>query len=285
MFKKQSTPFDSIRQIDENGNEFWSARALSKVLGYGRYDKFLPVIQKAKIACLNSDQQIDDHMSHMGHMVTIGDGGKRNLDDIALSRYGCYLVVQNADPSKAIVALGQTYFAVQTRKHELDEQFANLPEEQKRLLLRGEISELNAQLAKVAKRAGVSEPRDFGIFYDHGYMGLYGGEKASDIHKRKGLGNNQQILDYMSSDELVANAFRTSQTRQKIQKEQITDKDAANRAHYEVGQGIRQSIEDFGGVLPENMPTPTYSIHQLQDREERRRKQGNQLSMFDEPES
>jgi len=282
MFKKQSTPFDSIRQIDENGNEFWSARALSKILGYARYAKFLPVIQKAKIACLNSGQLVDEHMHHMVHMSEVGQGGKRQVDDMALSRYGCYLVVQNADPSKAIVALGQTYFAVQTRKQELDEQFAELPEDQKRLMLRGEISELNTQLAKVAQKAGVSEPSDFGIFYDHGYMGLYGGEKSADIHKRKGLGNNQQILDYMSSDELVANAFRASQTRQKIQREQIEGKDKANRAHYEVGQKVRQTIEELGGLLPEKMPIPEKSIKELQEAEEQRRKRGNQLSMFDE---
>jgi DNA-damage-inducible protein D len=225
------SPFDAIRRERGGGNEYWSARDLAKILGYTQYNKFLNVIQKAEEACRNSGQTVEDHFTHMSEMVRIGSGAKRRFDTVFLSRYACYLIVQNADPEKPIVALGQTYFAVQTRRQEIADELVALPEEQKRLILRSEMTVLNSRLAEAAQRAGVLQPFDFAIFQDHGYMGLYGGLKAQDIHRRKALGPKDEILDWMGSDELAANAFRASLTRQKLERERIKEKEEAHRAH------------------------------------------------------
>jgi len=198
-------------------------------------------------------------------MIGLGKGAKRRVDDVRLSRYACYLIVENADPSKPIVALGQTYFAVQTRRQEIADEMATLPENQKRLILRSEMAVLNARLAEAAQQAGVIELFDFAIFQDHGYMGLYGGLRENDIHARKGLtSDRQKILDYMGSDELAANAFRASLARQKLEREQVQGRDKANRTHYQVGRKVRQTIEEVGGTMPEDLPTPEKSIQELQ---------------------
>lgn len=280
-----ASPFEAIREEAEDGSEFWSARDLAKILGYARWDKFKNAIERAEEACQNSGQAVADHFSQMGKMIDLGKGAKRSVDDVLLSRYACYLIVQNADPSKPIVALGQTYFAVQTRRQELADELAILPEDQLRLLRRSQINIYNNQLAQVAQHAGVIEPIDFAIFTDHGYKGLYGGLGAKDIHTRKGLKKNQQILDHMGSDELAANIFRASQTKQKLEREQIQGKEKANQTHYEVGKKVRQTIEELGGTLPEDLPTPTESIQQLQRKEQKQIEERSQPSLFDEPEN
>jgi len=253
----QHSLFERIRKIDNYGNEYWSARDLSKVLEYVEFRNFIPVINRAKEACTNSGQPIYNHFVDMNEMITIGKGAERQVDSMKLSRYACYLIVQNADPSKEVIALGQTYFAVQTRIAEIkqmDEYNRLSTEEEKRLFLRSELSRHNILLADAAKDAGVIEPRDYAIFQNHGYMGLYGGLGAQDIHKRKGLKMNQKILDHMGSTELAANLFRATQTEEKLRREQIKGKIKANKTHYEVGAKVRQTIKELGGTMPENLP-------------------------------
>ena len=215
LTKKTMSLFKSIKHIDENGIEYWTSRNLWKILEYNEYRNFLPVIEKAKIACKNSGQKIEDHFVDINEMVTIGSGAERELDSIKLSRYACYLIVQNADPSKAIVAQGQTYFAIQTRIAEVQQmkEYQELSsEEEKRLFLRAEMLKHNSQLASAAKDAGVIDSKDYAIFQNYGYKGLYGGLSAKDIHARKGLKKSQKILDHMGSTELAANLFRATQT-------------------------------------------------------------------------
>ena len=217
-------------------------------------------------------------------MVDLGSGSQRKIDDIMLTRYACYLIVQNADPSKPIVALGQSYFAVQTRRQELADELAGISEDQLRLLRRPQMTIHNSQLAEAAQNAGVIKSIDFAIFQDHGYMGLYGGLKAKDIHAHKGLKKSQEILDFMGSDELAANIFRASQTKQKLEREQVKGKEKANRVHQEVGKKVRQTIQELGGTLPEDLPTPTESIQQLQRKEQKRLEAASRPSLFDDPE-
>lgn len=277
------SPFESIRRTDDEGHEYWSARDLSKVLGYARWDKFKNAIEKAESACTNSGQSVEDHFSHVGNMIETGKGAHRKIEDVLLSRYACYLIVQNADPSKEIVALGQTYFAVQTRRAEMaDDELAGLTEDQKRLFVRAQVAEHNRLLATAANNAGVVTPRDFAIFQDHGYMGLYGGLKARDIHARKGLKKSQQILDHMGSTELAANLFRATQTEEKLRRENIQGTIAANETHFAVGRKVRQTIEELGGTMPEDLPTPPKSIQQLRREDKQRGIQQAQLSLFDE---
>ncbi len=258
--------FEQIRQTDENGNEYWSARDLSKALEYSEYRHFIPVIERAKEACVNSGQNTTDHFEDILEMVTIGSGAQRKTENVKLSRYACYLIVQNADPSKEIVALGQTYFAVQTRLQEIRqmEDYNRLTtENEKRLFLRNELAKHNLQLAAAAKGAGVIEPIDYAIFQNHGYMGLYGGLDAKAIHKKKGLKKSQQILDHMGSTELAANLFRATQTEEKLRRENIKGKQQANQTHYEVGKKVRKTIQELGGEMPENLPA-TDSIKKIE---------------------
>jgi DNA-damage-inducible protein D len=253
----QST-FESIRRVNQRGQDFWSARELYQILGYLEYRNFLPVIEKAKQACLNSKLSLEDHFVHIHEMVNIGSNAKRKIDDVYLSRYGCYLIVQNGDPAKPVVALGQTYFAVQTRKQELIEgqEFQNLKtEDEKRYFLRHQLRVHNKQLAGVAKNAGVIGPVDYAVFQDHGYKGLYGGLVSKDIHQKKGLKKSQKILDHMGSTELAANLFRATQTEDKLRRENIKDKRLANQTHFEVGKKVRQTIGELGGGMPEQLPT------------------------------
>jgi DNA-damage-inducible protein D len=220
--------FEQIREVDEKGNEFWGARKLSKILEYSEFRHFLPVVEKAKEACLNSGHQVNDHFEDYLEEITHGKGAKQQYPSIRLSRYACYLIVQNADPSKEVVALGQTYFAIQTRLQEIRqmEDYTRLTtEDEKRLFLRNEMAEHNKHLAEAAKGAGVVEPIDYAIFQNHGYMGLYGGLDAKGIHKKKGLKKSQQILDHMGSTELAANLFRATQTEEKLKRENIKGKD------------------------------------------------------------
>lgn len=259
------TPFEQIRRVSEAGNEFWPSRAFAQVLGYTDYRNFEAVIEKARMACFNSGHRVDDHFVEVTDMVEVGKGAQRAIKTVMMSRYACYLVIQNADPSKEIVAVGQTYFAVQTRRQELQDQERGEQEieNERRLLLRSEMKKHNLQLADAAKGAGVIEPRDYAIFQNHGYMGLYGGLGAQDIHARRGLKKGQQILDHMGSTELAANLFRATQAEEKLRREKITGKDKANRAHREVGAKVRQTIQELGGTMPEDLP-PAESIKQLE---------------------
>jgi DNA-damage-inducible protein D len=254
-----NTVFEQIKEIDEKGNEFWGARRLSKILEYSEFRHFLPVVERAKEACLKSGHQIADHFEDYLEEIVHGKGAKQEYNSIKLSRYACYLIVQNADPSKEVVALGQTYFAVQTRLQEIRqmEDYTRLTtEDEKRLFLRNEMAEHNKHLAEAAKGAGVIEPIDYAIFQNHGYMGLYGGLDARGIHKRKGLKKSQQILDHMGSTELAANLFRATQTEEKLKRENIKGKQKANLTHYEIGKKVRKTIQEIGGTMPENLPTP-----------------------------
>jgi len=258
--------FESIRHLDDDGNEYWHARQLAVVLEYSQYRHFLPVLERAKEACRNSGQDVADHIEDVLTMVEIGSGAKREVADVRLSRYACYLVVQNGDPSKPVIANGQTYFAMQTRRQELadDEQFARLSEDEKRLAIRNELALHNKHLAAAAKDAGVETSLDYAIFQDHGYRGLYGGLAAKDIHARKGLKKSQKILDHMGSTELAANLFRATQTEEKLKRDQVKGKRQANQTHLEVGKKVRQTIKDLGGTMPESLPTPGKSIKQIE---------------------
>ena len=253
---RHSSVFESVKKINEQRMEYWSARELSKIFEYSEYRHFVPVIAKAKDACNNSGHAVSDHFEDILEMVDIGSGAKRNIEDVKLSRYACYLIVQNADPAKEIVALGQTYFAVQTRRQELSDEFGKFEsDEEKRLFLRQQMKEHNRYLASAAKEAGVVKSLDYAIFQDHGYKGLYGGLGQVDIHRRKGLKKGQKILDHMGSTELAANLFRATQTEDKLRRENIRGKDKANQAHFEVGKKVRQTIKELGGTMPESLPS------------------------------
>jgi len=260
--------FEQIRHSDEKSEEFWLARELLELLDYSEYRHFKGVIEKAKLACKNSGQEVLNHFEDVLEMVQIGSGARKPKEDIRLSRYACYLIVQNGDPKKEIIALGQTYFAIQTRKHEQLESkiLEGLNESQKRLFLRNELKAHNKNLAEAAKNAGVNEGIDFAIFQDHGYKGLYGGLGAKDIHKKKNLKKSQQILDHMGSTELAANLFRATQAEEKLKREKVKGKAAANKTHYEVGKKVRETIQDLGGTMPEELPTPEKSIKQLESK-------------------
>ncbi|PJA06206.1 MAG: DNA damage-inducible protein D [Flavobacteriales bacterium CG_4_10_14_0_2_um_filter_32_8] len=248
--------FEQIKRTNEIGQEYWSARELHEVLEYIKWDKFLNVIDKAKQACKNSGQEPSNHFPRMEKLIDLPKGAKRDIGDIHLTRYACYLIIQNADPSKEVVALGQTYFAIQTRKQEvLDENFGKLQsEEEKRLFLRKEMAEHNKQLADAAKNAGVIQPWKYAIFQNHGYMGLYNGLGAKEIHTKKGLKKSESILDHMGSTELAANLFRATQTEEKLKRENIKGKQKANQTHYEVDKKVRQTIKELGGTMPEDLP-------------------------------
>lgn len=258
--------FESIRQIDNEGNEYWGARDLQPLLEYAGWDKFKRVIEKAMEACRQSGYDVDDHFSQTAKMVDIGSGAKREIEDYRLSRYACYLIVQNGDPAKSVIANGQTYFALQTRRQELNdsEAYAKLSEDEKRLAIRNEMAEHNKHLAAAAKEAGVDTPFDYAIFQDHGYKGLYGGRRAKDIHTSKGLKKSQKILDHMGSTELAANLFRATQTEEKLRRDKVRGKQTANQTHFEVGKKVRQTISELGGTMPEALPTPETSIKQLE---------------------
>lgn len=270
--KNKTTLFEQIREVDENGNEFWGARKLAKALEYTDFRNFLTVISKAKEACKNSGQLIENHLVEANELVSIGSGAEREMTSYKLSRYACYLIVQNADPSKEVVAQGQTYFAVQTRLQEIqqmDEYNRLSSENEKRLFLRNELKKHNIQLADAAKEAGVVNALDYAIFQNHGYMGLYGGLNAKGIHNKKGLKKSQNILDHMGSTELAANLFRATQTEEKLKRDKIKGKQNANKTHYEIGKKVRQTIEEIGGTMPENLPAES-SIKTIEQKEKKK---------------
>jgi len=264
--KYKEITFENIKHIDEFGNEYWCARELMVALGYSKWGNFMKVIDKAKITCDISKNKIQDHFADVGKMVSIGSGAERLQDDYNLSRYACYLIVQNADPRKKTVALGQTYFALQTRKMEnTEEEYSKLSENERRLYNRMSANNKNKTLFYQAKKSGV---QNFGKFNNYGYKGLYNGETAKQIANRKGIDyNKEDILDWMGSAELAANIFRITQTEEKLKNDNIsTEKDACG-THYVVGKTVREAIEKLGGTMPEDLPTPKKSIKEIENEE------------------
>lgn len=264
--------FEDIKHINEYGQEYWSARELMPVLQYAQWRRFNETIERAQEACISSGNAAPEHFANVGKSSPMPNGGVREVEDYHLSRYACYLVAMNGDPRKHAVALAQTYFAVKTRQQELVENYDALTEEQKRLAIRHEMKEHNKALAAAAQEAGVISPQEYAIFQNEGYKGLYGGLGAQGIHKRKGLKKGQKILDHMGSTELAANLFRATQTEEKLRRDQVRGKENANKTHYDVGCKVRQTIQDLGGTMPENLPTPDQSIQQIERAQKKRLK-------------
>ena len=270
IIEYSESTFEDIKHINENGQEFWYARELQTALDYKRWDKFKNVIEKAIIACEESQNNINEHFSHVGKTIPMPNNATKTISDYELSRYACYLIVMNGDSRKPVIALGQTYFAVKTRQQELIENYDQLSEDRKRIAIRNEMKTHNKSLAEAAHNAGIIEPKDYAIFQNKGYQGLYGGLNQKDIHTRKGLKKSQNILDHMGSTELAANLFRATQTDEKLRNENVQTKSEANNIHYEVGKKVRQTIAELGGTMPEDLPTPKKSIKQI-EREEAKR--------------
>lgn len=264
--------FESIKHVNEYGNEFWYARELQSILEYTEWRNFQKLIEKAQTACENSDMAVDECFVEVNKTSPMPNGGVKLIDDYILSRYACYLIVMNGDPRKEVIAVGQTYFAVKTRQQELIDHYDELSEDQKRLAIRKEMKAHNKSLAEAAQKAGVIKSYDFAIFQNYGYQGLYGGLGAKEIHARKGLKENEQILDHMGSTELAANLFRATQTDEKLRRENIRGKEKANQTHYEVGRKVRQTIAELGGTMPEDLPTPEKSIKQIESEQKKRLK-------------
>lgn len=248
----QNNIFEQIKKINEYDQEFWSARDLMSPLGYVRWENFEVAISRAKESCGNSKQNIEDHFRDVTEMIKIATGTAketaREVKNYHLSRYACYLIAQNGDPRKEEIALAQTYFAIQTRKQEVQEL---LMEDHKRVMLRGEMTTHNKKLVEAAKQAGVI---NYANFQDYGYMGLYGGLRQKNIHEKKKLKPNEKILDHMGSEELAANLFRATQAEAKLHRENIKGENKANKAHYEVGKKVRTTIRELGGTMPEKLP-------------------------------
>lgn len=286
MSKELNAPeykrFEDIKHVRPDGSEFWMARELALVLDYTKWENFSKVIDRAMLACKNSGFEITDHFPDVRKMVDIGSGTQRKIKDFELSRYACYLVVQNGDPRKEVIALGQTYFAIQTYRQEIADKFNQLDEDNKRLVIRGDIKQWNQMLAEAAHEAGVITNEEFAIFQNAGYMGLYGGMTVDDIHDRKGLAIREKILDFMGSEELIANLFRISQAESKLRRENIQGVDAAVDAHYVVGREVRSAIERVGGVMPEDLPTPEKSISQIEREQLNALKKKKKPLMLDE---
>ena len=254
--------FEDIKHIDKNGNEFWYARELMPLLEYSKWENFNSVIQKSVLSYNNSNNDDSYWLPEVRKPIITGKGKEEYIKDYKLSRYICYLIVQNANPRKKMVALGQTYFAIQTRRQELSEkEYNTLTEDEKRLYQRNLTRKGNYSLNIAAKNSGV---KNFDRFHNSGYKGLYNGETANDIAKRKGLRYREDILDNMGSDELIANLFRISQTEQKLKKDNVSLEKTANETHFNIGKNIREVIIKNGGTLPEELPTPDKSLKEIE---------------------
>ena len=263
LIAKEYKRFEEIKHVREDGSEFWSARELGPALDYVKWENFIKVIKRAMIACKNSGHKVAHDFPEVRKIVEAGATSKPVLD-YELSRYACYLIVQNGDPRKEVIALGQTYFAIQTYRQEVADHFNQLSEDNRRLVVRGDIKQWNQLLAETAHDAGVITNEEFAIFQNAGYMGLYGGLDVDDIHSRKGLQVGQKILDYMGSTELIANLFRISQMEEKLRKDEVQGAGEATSVHYSVGKEVRTAIEKIGGTMPEDLPTPEKSIQQIE---------------------
>lgn len=263
LIAKEYKRFEDIKHTKEDGTEYWSARELAMALDYTQWRNFQNVLKRAMIACENSGHIASDDFAEVSKIVDAGISSKPVLD-YELSRYACYLIVQNGDPRKEVIALGQTYFAIQTYRQEVADHFNQLDEDNRRLVIRGDIKQWNQMLAETAHNAGVITNEEFAIFQNAGYMGLYGGLDVDDIHKRKELEVGQKILDYMGSTELITNLFRISQTEEKLRKDQVMGAEVATSVHYNVGKEVRTAIEKIGGTMPEDMPKPEKSIQQIE---------------------
>ncbi|MBO5413011.1 MAG: DNA damage-inducible protein D [Clostridia bacterium] len=274
--------FEEIKRIREDGTEYWNARELSEVLQYRKWENFGKVIDRAKLACQNSGYDILEHFPEVRKTIKMPKNAQKEVSDYELSRYACYLIVQNGDPRKEVIALGQTYFAIQTRRQEVADYFNQLDEDNKRLVIRGDIKQWNQMLLEAAHNAGVITNEEYAEFQNAGYMGLYGGLTVDDIHKRKNLKENEKILDFMGSTELIANLFRISQTEEKLKKDNIHTCSKATTTHYEVGSKVRKAIEDIGGTMPEDLPRPEKSIKQIEKEQLKRLKDKKTKLMLDE---
>ena len=271
LVKYSEQTFESIKHINEYGEEYWLGRELQPVLEYVQWRNFAEAVERAKLACKNSGFSIEDHFADVSKTIEMPKGAHKDIPDYMLSRYACYLIVMNGDPRKEVIAIGQTYFAVKTRQQELIDNYEQMSEDQKRLAIRNEMIAHNKSLAEAAQIAGVVDPRDYAIFQNKGYQGLYGGLGAKEIHARKGLKKSQKILDHMGSTELAANLFRATQTDEKLRRENIQGKQAAYDTHYQVGKKVRQTIKELGGTMPEDLPTPQKSIAQIEREQEKRK--------------
>lgn len=285
LTKEVASLFERLKHVNENGVEYWSAREIYPHLGYTQWRGFADAIERAKEACKNASGDILSNFADVRKIVKTGVAEKE-INDILLSRYACYLIAQNGDPRKTEIAQAQTYFAIQTRYAEIQqmEAYQQLDtEDERRLFLRSELYRHNSALAAAAKDAGVVEPMDYAIFQNYGYRGLYGGRGAKEIHERKGLKKNQKILDHMGSTELAANLFRATQTEEKLKRDNIHGKANANRTHYEVGAKVRKAIADIGGTMPEDLPTPKDSIQSVEAKQRNLLKQrASQQHLIDE---
>lgn len=279
---KEYVSFENIKHVDENGSEIWYARELADVLEYTQWRNFAKVIDKAMIACKNSGYDVNQCFAEVSKTSRMPNGGVKKVIDYKITRYACYLIVQNGDPRKEVIALGQTYFAIQTRRQEVADYFNQLDEENKRLVVRGDIKQWNQMLAETAHNAGVITNEEYATFQNAGYIGLYGGLTVAGIHKKKGLKENEKILNFMNSTELIANLFRISQTEEKLKKDGISTADAANETHFIVGSEVRSTIKRVGGTLPEDMPTPTRSITEIEREQIKKLKKSKNKLMLDE---
>lgn len=271
LVKYSEQTFESIKHVNEYGEEYWLARELQSVLEYVQWRNFAEAVERAKLACKNSGFAVEDHFADVSKTIDMPKGAHKDIPDYMLSRYACYLIVMNGDPRKEVIAVGQTYFAVKTRQQELIDNYEQLSEDQKRLAIRNEMIAHNKSLAEAAQMAGIANQREYAIFQNKGYQGLYGGLGAKEIHDRKGLKKSQRILDHMGSTELAANLFRATQTDEKLRRENIQGKQAAYDTHYEVGKKVRQTIKELGGTMPEDLPTPQKSIAQIEREQEKRK--------------
>jgi DNA-damage-inducible protein D len=278
---KEYVSFEAIKHVSDDGAEFWYARELAPVLEYVQWRNFAKVLDRAMLACKNSGYALQDHFAEVSKIVEAGATSKPVID-YKLTRYACYLIVQNGDPRKEVIALGQTYFAIQTRRQEVADYFNQLDEDNKRLVIRGDIKQWNQMLAESAHNAGVISNEEYATFQNAGYMGLYGGLKVEDIHIKKGLKKQDRILDFMSSTELIANLFRISQTDDKLKKDKAATADAANEIHFIVGREVRGTIERVGGTMPEDLPVPSKNISEVEREQLKKLKKTPKKLMLDE---
>ena len=259
---KNNKSFEDIKHIDENGIEFWYARELMPILQYSNWQNFEKIIDKAKISCENSGISVFEHFIDVNKLSKRANNAEVEIKDYELTRYACYLIAQNGDSRKKVIALAQTYFAIQTRKQEITEkEYSMLTEDEKRFYQRDLTRKGNYSLNQTAKKTGV---KNFDKFHNSGYKGLYNGETADDIAKRKGLRYREDILDNMGSTELIANLFRISQTEEKLKKDNVQTEKEACSTHNKIGKIVRKAIKEAGGTMPEDLPTPKKSLKQLE---------------------